>query len=87
MSCPGQREVLPRSRKTPVGGRDRNGNQDSHANRKLAQAHDAVPKEQMRSSYLRHRERGRVALPMLSAMCGYIGKAGRNSPAVSEALR
>lgn len=46
-----------------------------------------MPKEQMRSSYLRRREGGEVALPMPWAMRGYSGKAGRNSPAVSEAPR
>lgn len=41
----------------------------------------------MRSSYLRRREGGEVALPMPWAVCGDGGEAARNSPALSEAPR
>lgn len=76
-----------KERKNPGGREGWEWKPSRRCNRELAQGHDAVPEEQMRSSYLRRREGGEVALPMPCAACGYRGETVRNSPALSAAPR
>lgn len=84
-SCPGAAGSAPQEWKNPGRRKGWEWKQSRLCNRELARGHDAVPEEQMRSSYLRRQEGGEVALPMPWAPHGCGGEAARNSPALSEA--
>lgn len=55
--------------------------------KELARGHNAVPEEQMRSSYLRLRKGSEMAWSMLWATHGYWSESGRNNPSLSEVPR
>lgn len=86
-TCPGAAESTPQEEKNPGRLEGWEWKPSRPCNRELAHSHDAVPEEQMRSSYLRCWEGGEVSLPEPSAIHGYGGKAARNNPALLETTR